>query len=162
MKILKLAGGRGGGGAPRPSCGSRAMLWWGTRGLSIWKLFDFSNLKPIKTAPKLRKYKTNNSLISQPFLAHLIRRLMGELKVYQSLRRPSVCTPQKPLGQLNSNFIWNEEAGTKVCSNCPGHMTKMAATSIYGKNPLKIFSRTRRPMTLGLVMGLLGLPSLFK
>ena len=25
----------------------------------------------------------------------------------------------------------------KVCSNGPGHMTKMAATSIYGKNPLK-------------------------
>ena len=34
-----------------------------------------------------------------------------------------------------------------------GHMTKMTATPIYGKNPLKIFfSRTRRPMTLGLSM----------
>ena len=41
----------------------------------------------------------------------------------------------------------------KVCSNGPGHMTKMAAMPIYGKNPLKIFfSRTRRPMTLGLGM----------
>ena len=41
--------------------------------------------------------------------------------------------------------------GTKVCSNDPGHMTKMAAMPIYGKNPLKIFfSRTRRPITLGL------------
>ena len=39
----------------------------------------------------------------------------------------------------------------KVCSNGLGHMTKMAAMPIYGKNPLKIFfSRTRRPMTLGL------------
>ena len=28
----------------------------------------------------------------------------------------------------------------KVCSNGPGHMTKMAATPIYGKNPLKISS----------------------
>ena len=27
--------------------------------------------------------------------------------------------------------------GTKVCSNGPGHMTKMAATPIYDKNPLK-------------------------
>ena len=27
--------------------------------------------------------------------------------------------------------------GTKVCSNGPGHMTKMAAMPIYGKNPLK-------------------------
>ena len=46
------------------------------------------------------------------FLAHLSRRLMGELIVYQSLQRPSVCqcfqtsSPLKPLGQLNSNFIW--------------------------------------------------------
>ena len=50
------------------------------------------------------------------FLAHLSRRLMGELIVYQSLRRPSVrlsvrqhfqtSSPLKPLGQLNSNFIW--------------------------------------------------------
>ena len=45
------------------------------------------------------------------------------------------------------------DAGTKVCSNGPGHMTKMAAMPIYGKNPLKIFfSNTRRPMTLGLGM----------
>ena len=40
--------------------------------------------------------------------------------------------------------------GTKVCSNGPGHITKMAVTPIYGKNPLKIFSRTIRYMTLGL------------
>ena len=41
----------------------------------------------------------------------------------------------------------------KVCSNGPGHMTKMAATPIYGINPLKIFfSRTRRQMTSGLGM----------
>ena len=34
-----------------------------------------------------------------------------------------------------------------------GHMTKMVATPIYGKNPLKMFSSgTRRPMTLGLGM----------
>ena len=53
------------------------------------------------------------------FLAHLRRRLMGELIVYQSLRCPSVVrrlssvrqhfqtsSPLKPLCQLNSNFIW--------------------------------------------------------
>ena len=28
------------------------------------------------------------------------------------------------------------EEGTKVCSNGPGHMTKMAAMPIYGKNHL--------------------------
>ena len=31
----------------------------------------------------------------------------------------------------------------KICYHDPGHMTKMAATPIYGKNPSKIFfSRT--------------------
>ena len=45
------------------------------------------------------------------FLAHLSRRLLGELLVYQSLHRPSVrqhfqTSPLKPQGQLNSNFIW--------------------------------------------------------
>ena len=29
------------------------------------------------------------------------------------------------------------DGGTKVCSNGPGHMTKMAARPIYGKKPLK-------------------------
>ena len=39
--------------------------------------------------------------------------------------------------------------GTKVCSNDPGHMTKMAAMPIYGKKNLKIFFfGTKRPMTL--------------
>ena len=31
----------------------------------------------------------------------------------------------------------SHDAEMKVCSNGPGHMTKMAATPIYGKNPLK-------------------------
>ena len=37
-----------------------------------------------------------------------------------------------------------------------GHMTKMATPPRYGKNPLKIFSRTRRPMTLGCSIGDVG------
>ena len=40
----------------------------------------------------------------------------------------------------------------KIYTNCFGHMAKMADMPIYGKNPLKIFSRTRRLMTLGLGM----------
>ena len=32
---------------------------------------------------------------------------------------------------------WDGE--TKVCSNGPGHMTNMAAMSIYSEKPLKIF-----------------------
>ena len=31
------------------------------------------------------------------------------------------------------------EGGTKVYINGPGHMTKMAAMPLYGKNPSKIF-----------------------
>ena len=32
------------------------------------------------------------------------------------------------------------DGGTKVCSNGPGHMTKMAAMPIYGKNDKRYFS----------------------
>ena len=42
---------------------------------------------------------------------------------------------------------------TKVCSNGLGHMTKMAAMTIYGKNLKKgFFSETKRPITLKLGM----------
>ena len=48
-------------------------------------------------------------------------------------------------------LLW--DGGTKVCSNGPGHMTKMAANPIYGKNLKKIFlSGTKRLMTLKLGM----------
>ena len=33
-----------------------------------------------------------------------------------------------------------------------GHMTKVATMPIYGKNPLKIFTKTKGPMALGLGM----------
>ena len=45
------------------------------------------------------------------------------------------------------------DGGTKVCSNGPGHMTKMAAMAKYDKNLKKIFfSGTNRPMTLNFGM----------
>ena len=41
----------------------------------------------------------------------------------------------------------------KMYTNCCGHMTKMDATPIYGKNYLNIFfSGTKTPMALGLTM----------
>ena len=40
----------------------------------------------------------------------------------------------------------------EVCSNGPGHMSKMAAMPIYGKNLKNIFSGTKRLMTLNLGM----------
>ena len=45
-------------------------------------------------------------------------------------------SPLKPLGQSKPNFMWSLlwEGGKKVCINGPGHMTKMAAMPIYGKN----------------------------
>ena len=45
------------------------------------------------------------------------------------------------------------DKSAKINTKYFGHMTKMAAMPIYGKNLLKIFfSRTRRPVTLGLGM----------
>ena len=46
-----------------------------------------------------------------------------------------------------------QEGGTKVYINGPGHMTKMAAMPIYGKNHKKIFfSGTGEPITMKLGM----------
>ena len=99
---------------------------------------------------------------SSPFLAHLSRRLIGELIVYpwSGVRRPSV-RPSVVRSQC-SNIFFSETAwpikakfyvdppwvgGTIFCSRHLGHMTKMAVTPIYGKNPSKIFfSRTGGPI----------------
>ena len=96
-------------------------------------------------------------------LAHLSRRLIGELIVYPwSGVRPtsSVRRPRRP---QCSNIFFSETAwpikakfdveppwvgGTEVCLRHLGHMTKMAATPIYGKNHSKIFfSRTSGPIS---------------
>ena len=59
-----------------------------------------------------------------------------------SVRRPSVrpstisnIFSSETTGPIKLKFRMETplDAGTKVCSNGPGHMTKMAATSIYGK-----------------------------
>ena len=42
--------------------------------------------------------------------------------------------------------------GIKVCSRHQGHITKMAATPIYGKNPSKIFFGTSGPISTKLSM----------
>ena len=78
------------------------------------------------------------------FLAHLSRRLIGELIVYpcsgvrRSCGRPpfSNVFSSETAGPITAKFYveppW--EGGTKVCINGTGHMTKMAAMSIYGEN----------------------------
>ena len=98
-------------------------------------------------------------------LARLSRRLTGELIGYPWIRRPSVVVivvvvlrrPSTFSNIFSSETAWPIKAkfyveppwegGTKVYINGPGHMTKMAATPIYGKNPSKIFfSRTGGPI----------------
>ena len=82
----------------------------------------------------------------------------GELIVYpcsgvrpSSVRRPSTISnifSSETAWPIKAKFYveppW--EGGTKVYINGQGHMTKMAATPIYGKNPSKIFSRTGGPI----------------
>ena len=52
--------------------------------------------------------------------------------------------------------LW--EGGTDVFINNPGHMTKMAAMPIYGKNPSKFFfSETTGPISMKLGMKHRGL-----
>ena len=94
------------------------------------------------------------------FLAHLSRRLIGELIVYPwsgVRRRTSSVVHSQCSNIFFSETAWPIKAkfyveppwvgGTKVCSRHLGHMTKMAATPIYGKNPSKIFfSRTGGPI----------------
>ena len=59
-------------------------------------------------------------------------------------RRPSSVRPFTFSNDFSSETAWpikakfyvelQWEGGTKVCINGPGHMTKMAAMPIYGKN----------------------------
>ena len=83
----------------------------------------------------------------------------GELIVYpwSGVRLPSVCRRPQCSNIFFSETAWRIKAklyveppwegGTKVYINGPGHMTKMAARPIYGKNSSKIFTtRTGRPI----------------
>ena len=55
--------------------------------------------------------------------------------------------------------LWHGE--TDVCSHGPGHMTKMAAITIYGISPLRIFM-TDDLETWCAALGTRVLPNLFK
>ena len=88
----------------------------------------------------------------------------GELIVYpcsvvrpSSVRRPPFSkiffseTAWPIKAKFYMKHLW--EGGTNVYINNPGHMTKMAAMPIYGKNPSKIFfSGTTGPISTKLVM----------
>ena len=86
-------------------------------------------------------------------MVHLSRRLTGELIIYPY--SGDVC---RPWSSTISKIFFSETTwpiklkfyveppcvgGMKVCSRDLGHITKMAAMPIYGKNSSKIFfSRT--------------------
>ena len=100
------------------------------------------------------------------FLAHLSQRLIGELIVYpySSVRRSVLSSTISNISEtacpIKAKFYveppWGR--GTKVCLRHLGHLTKMAAMPIYGKNPSKIFfSRTSRPIFTKLGMRHRGL-----
>ena len=65
-----------------------------------------------------------------------------------SVRRPPFSKISETTWPIKAKFYVEPpcEGGMKVYINGPGHMTKMAATPIYGKNPSKIFSRTGGPI----------------
>ena len=119
----------------------------------------YRNLARSQIWPRSRMEVSYHGRIS--LLAHLSQRPIGELIVYpkSGVRRLSSVVCHRP---QCSNVFFSETAqpikakfyvvppwvgGKKFCSRHLGHVTKMAATPIYGKNPSKIFfSRTGRPI----------------
>ena len=92
-------------------------------------------------------------------LPSVVRHSLSVVHRPSSVRRPhsSNIFCSETTGSVKAEFHiesqWVEE--TKVCSPHLGYMTKMAATPIYGRNPLKIFfSGTKEPLALGLGMQL--------
>ena len=102
-------------------------------------------------------------------LAHVSQRLIGELIGYSwsgvrpsvGVVRPSASSTMLKVLLLRNRFANQNQIlcgaaslgrGTIFCSRHLGHLTKMVATPIYGKNPSKIFSRTGRPISTKLGM----------
>ena len=63
--------------------------------------------------------------------------------------------------ELKFHIETPEEAETKLCTKCPGHMTKMTAILIYGKTRLKIM-KAHDLGTWYVAFEMWGLLSLFK
>ena len=108
---------------------------------------DRSNAEPLLWFSHCRL-----NVIFFTLLAHLSQTLIGELIVYQCsgvrhlpspvVRRPSTFSNiffSKTACPIKAKFYVEPPrvGGTKVCLRHLGHMTKMAAMPIYGKNPSK-------------------------
>ena len=102
----------------------------------------------------------NAYFVSCLFIVNLSQRLIGELIVYPYPSSLSSLSSSLSLS-LFTNFkifasetAWSikakiymdppREGGTKVCINGPGHMTKMAATLIYGKTFINLLLENRK------------------
>ena len=60
---------------------------------------------------------------------------LSSLISFRLIQGKSIVEDEKPLGQsvkFHMELLWDR--GMKVCSNGPGHMTKMAAMPVYGEN----------------------------
>ena len=85
-----------------------------------------------------------------------------------------ICSWCSPINISKHNFLRNHIANwaqiynelARIFTNCFGHMTKMAATPIYGKKPFKNLLLPHQTAddlgTWYVAMGMLGLPSLLK
>ena len=75
-------------------------------------------------------------------------------------------SPLKPLGQSKPNFMWSLPGkGAKFYINGPGHITKMAARPIYGKNLKNILLQNQKSYDLEtwhVASGTQALQSLYK
>ena len=86
--------------------------------------------------------------IGRPLLYIVIRRRPHSLNIFSS----ETTGPIKV--KFHMKLLW--DGGTKVCSNGPAHMTKMATMPIYGKNLKKSSSlepKGRWPWNLGCIIG---------
>ena len=107
----------------------------------IFHLYHFSSPEPSGSQGELIEYPWSG-----------VRRLSASVVVrphFSNIFSSETTWPIKAKFYVEPPWV----GGTKVYINGPGHMTKMAATPIYGKNPSKIFfSRTGRPISTKLGM----------
>ena len=124
----------------------------------------FYVLQNFQVAVSLNYEFKSQHCCNKVLLAHLSQRLIGALIVYQcsGVRRRRTSSSSLSSSSTISNIFFSETTGpikakfyvepplvggTIFCSRHLGHMIKMAATPIYGKNPSKIFfSRTGGPI----------------
>ena len=119
-----------------------------------------TNIKPIRRHAGHNNHYSWICIFSSPEpLGSLVSLLFRHAPL--SVRPPfSKIFFSKTAGPIKAKFHVEPQwdGGAKVCLRGLGHMTKMATTPIYGKNPAKIFfSRTKGPMTLWLSMWHWGL-----